>query len=374
MNRFFSRLFSGNAAVTIFSVIIAFIMGGIILLLAGYNPLEVYSVMIEGVIGKPKYMAWSILKATPLIMTGLSVAFAFRTGLFNIGAEGQFIAGSTAAALAGYFLHLPAMIHIPLVFMAGILAGGFWGAVAGYLKARFGIHEVISTIMLNWISLYGHNYVVSMPAFAKRTNISFNILDTASITILKNWKFSEAGREWFGAHPVLRDIFKTPVNPGFIVAIFLAVIVWFVLNRTTLGYRLRAVGFNRTAAESGGIDVSKSIVISMFAAGMLGGAAGALQVMGVSHNISTLAAMEGYGFDGIAIALIGNNSAFGCVFAGFLFGALKFGGSKIQSPPVRAPMEIINIMIGTIVLFIAMPRLIKMMIKWKEKKRGDGHA
>ncbi len=374
MGKFTKRLFSGTIGVTIFSIVIAFIMGGAILLLAGYNPVQVYRVMIEGVFGKPKNMAWSVIKATPLIITGLSVAFAFRTGLFNIGAEGQFIVGSTVAALFGYYLHLPPLIHIPLVFTAGTLAGGCWGSIAGYLKARFGIHEVISTIMLNWIALYGHNYVVGMPGFARRTNISCDIQDSACITLFKNWKFSEAGRTWFGAHPILRDIFKTPLNSGFLVAVLLVILVWYILNRTTLGYRLRAVGFNKDAAEFGGINVKQSIIFSMFIAGMLGGAAGALQVMGVARNISTLAAMEGYGFDGIAIALIGNNSAFGCLFAGLLFGALKFGGARIQSPPVRAPMEIINIMIGTIVFFIAIPRLIRMIIIWRDRRKGDGDA
>jgi simple sugar transport system permease protein len=374
MNRSPKHFLTGPVGVTLFSMTIAFIMGGVILFLAGYDPLKVYGVMVEGVFGKPKYMAWSVIKATPLIMTGLSVAFAFRTGLFNIGAEGQFILGSTVTALLGYYLHLPALIHIPLVFFAGVFAGACWGAMAGYLKARFGIHEVISTIMLNWIALYSHNYVVAMPGFARRTNISFDIQDSACITLLKHWKLSETGRTWFAAHPVLRDIFKTPVNPGFLMAIFLVILVWYILNRTTLGYRLRAVGFNRDAAEFGGIDVKRSIVLSMFIAGGLAGAAGALQVMGVARNISTLAAMEGYGFDGIAIALIGNNSAFGCLFAGLLFGALKFGGVRIQSPPVRAPMEIINIMIGTIVFFIAMPRLIKMILRWREKRRENGNA
>jgi len=353
---------------TFFSILIAFFMSGIILFVAGYDPLQVYRVMIEGVFGRPKYISWVIIKSTPLIITGLSVAFAFRTGLFNIGAEGQFMMGSTIAALLGYFLHLPPLIHIPLVFFAGALAGGLWGGIAGFLKSRFGIHEVISTIMLNWIAFYGHNFVVSIPGFARRTNISFNIQDSASIILLRNWKFSEAGRAWFADHPFWKDILKTPVNGGILVAVILVLVTWYILNRTTLGYRLRAVGFNRDAAEFGGISVPRSIVLSMFIAGMLGGAAGSLQVMGVASNLSTIAAMEGYGFDGIAIALIGNNTAFGCLFAGLLFGALKFGGAKIQSPPVRAPMEIINIMIGTIVFFIAMPRLLKMFNKWRQKK------
>lgn len=363
-------LLGEKTVMTLLSIGIGFFMGGLILFIAGYDPFQVYSVMVRGVFGRPKYISWTIIKATPLIITALSVAFAFRTGLFNIGAEGQFMIGATVAALLGYYFRLPALVHIPLVFMAGAVAGGLWGAVAGYLKARFGIHEVISTIMLNWIAFYSHNYVVAMPGFARRTNISHSIQKTASIAILGEWKMSAAGRAWMAQHPFWKDILKTPVNAGFLVAIGLVFFAWFILNRTTLGYRLRAVGFNRHAAEFGGIDVARHITLSMFVAGMFGGAAGALQVMGVAKNISTLAAMEGFGFDGIAIALIGNSNPFGCLFAGFLFGALKYGGTKIQSPPVRAPIEIINIMIGTIVFFIAMPRFLAMLRGWR-RRRGE---
>ena len=166
---------------------------------------------------------------------------------------------------------------------------------------------------------------------------------------------------------MLGDVLKTPINAGFIFAILLAVLVWYILNKTTLGYELRAVGFNPHAAEAGGINVKKSMVISMLISGGLAGAAGAFQVLGVSHRIAKLAAMEGYGFDGIAVSLIGNNTGAGSVFAGLLFGALKYGGSKIQDA-MQAPTEVINIMIGTIILFVAMPKLIRLILTILERR------
>ncbi|MCT4607351.1 MAG: ABC transporter permease [Marinisporobacter sp.] len=362
------KIFSGNLIITLVSILLGIIVGAIVLKIAGYSPIEAYTVMIKGIFGKPKYMAYTIIYATPLIMTGLSVAFAFKTGLFNIGAEGQFIIGALVATLVGYFVKLPIGIHAIVVFVAAITAAGLWGGIAGYLKAKFGVHEVIATIMLNWIALYLSNYVIMLEGF-KRPNseASYKIWDTATIGILEKWRYTDPGRMWFKAHPVLQSIFKTPVNLGIICAILLAVAVWFILNKTTLGYELRAVGSNKHAAEYGGINVNKSMIISMTIAGSLAGAAGALQVMGVSKQVAILAAMEGYGFDGIAVSLIGSNGAFGCVFAGILFGALKYGGPKIQSA-MGAPSEVVSIVMGTIVFFIAMPKFIKMILTVGKRK------
>lgn len=361
-------MFSNKILITtLISIFLGLVIGAIILLAAGYNPIQAYGVMIQGIFGKPKYLSYVIIRSTPLILTGLSIAFAFRTGLFNIGAEGQFIIGATTAVAVGYFVHLPALLHIPFVIISSLIASGLYGGLSGLLKARFGVNEVISTIMLNWIALYLQNYLIYLPGFQKPGGeVSYSIQPTASIKILDDWKQSEAGIQWLIEHPFWRDLFKTPMNWGFIIAVIAAVIVWFILKKTTLGYRLRAVGFNLHAAEYGGINVKKNMIISMTIAGALSGLAGAVHVMGVSHNIALLAAMEGYGFDGIAVALIGNNSPVGCVFSGLLFGALKYGGPKMQ-PSMGAPSEIINIVIGVIVFFIAIPQLIRMIINFKKK-------
>ncbi len=358
----------GPFGLTIISIFLGFFVGAMVLLVAGFNPVEAYWAILKGIFARPKYIAYVIIYSTPLIITGLSVAFALRTGLFNIGAEGQYVVGAITAAMAGHFFHLPMILHVIVCILLAGFAAALWGGLAGYIKAKFGVHEVISTIMLNWIALYLSNWTLTLKFFGKQgTGKSFVIQQTARIDLFGQWKITQAGIEFMRSHKYLGDVLKTPVNLGILVAILLAFLMWYVLNKTTLGYELRAVGYNPHAAEYGGINVNKSIITSMFIAGGIAGTAGALQVMGVSHRIAKLAVMEGYGFDGIAVALIGNNTGAGSVFAGILFGALKYGGSKIQDA-INAPTEVINIMVGTIVLFIAMPSLIRMILMYKKAK------
>lgn len=373
-NKLVTFLTESSKSFTIISILLGFFIGGLILWFSGFNPFKAYEIIFNGIFSKPSYISFTIIRSTPLILTGLSVAFAFRTGLFNIGAEGQFIIGTAAAALAGYYIHLPAIILIPLIILIAIFFSGLWGAIAGLLKSKYGIHEVISTIMLNWIALYLQNYFTRIKGFAKpNSEASHFIQSNASITFFDKWKHSDQGITWLNNHHFFKEILRTPANLGIIIALLSAVLVWVILNKTTLGYKLRAVGFNKNAAKYGGINVEKYMIISMFISGSLAGLAGALHVLGVSHNITILSAMEGYGFDGIAVALIGSNTAFGAIWSGFLFGALKYGGTKIQ-PFMGAPSEIISIMIGVIVFFISMPNIIKIYLNkilLKNKKRGD---
>ncbi len=355
---------------TLISILIGLLVGAIILLITGFNPIEAYSIMIKGIFGNPRYVVWAIIRSTPLILTGISVAFAFRTGLFNIGAEGQFIVGTIAAALVGYFWKLPPVIHVIVAIAAGVLAAAIWGGIAGLLKSKFGINEVISTIMLNWIAFYSNNFFVLWDKF-KRPNkdASQRILETANIQILAKWKTTEAGKAWIVNNKFLGDILKTPFNWGIVIAIAVAFLIKYIIENTTSGYELRAVGYNKNAAEYGGIDVNKNMVKSMMIAGGISGLAGALHVLGVSHEIAILAAMEGFGFDGIAVSLIAGNNPISCIFAGLLFGSLKYGGQKIQ-PAMGAPSEVIDIMIGSIVFFIAIPKLIEIFRARKTRKRG----
>lgn len=356
------------------SIVLGFLFGAIILAVAGYNPIEAYSALIKGIFSRPKYIAQVIIKSTPLILTGLSVAFAFKTGLFNIGAEGQFIIGSMTAVLVGYFIPMPKPLHFFAVIILAMIFAGLWGGICGFLKSKFGIHEVITSIMLNWIALYFNNYMVMTPLL-KRPNSesSHEIAQSAWSMVLGEWKKSPEGLDYLSNHSTLSEVLlKTDLNYGIIVAVIAVFIVWFFLNRTTKGYELRAVGFNQHASEFAGINVKKNLIISMFVAGAICGLAGALQVTGVMpHRISILAAHEGFGFDGISVALIANSSPIGCIFAGLLFGALKFGSSSIQTA-VGAPSEIINIVIGTIVLFIAMSPLFTILAdKIAKKQKGS---
>lgn len=359
--------------VTLLSVMMGFVVGGLFLAAAGYDPFRAFSVVLKGIFSRPSYMAYTVIYATPLILTGLSVAFAFRTGLFNIGAEGQFILGALAAALTGAFVELPPLVHAVVAAGAGMTAAALWGALAGFLKARWGVNEVIGTIMLNWIALYSNNFMVTRPGITRAAATATEFVrDSARIEFFPLWKTGEAGLAWRAAHPLWSDVLRTPFNAGIFLALGLAFLCWWILNRTVLGYELRAVGFNSSCAEYGGIDVKRNVVRSMAIAGALAGAAGAFHVLGWTRQAAELAAMEGFGFDGIAVALIGNNTPLGCVLSGLLFGALKYGGSKLQFA-LRAPTEVVNIVMGAIVFFVAMPRLAPLLAeRWRRRKGGEG--
>lgn len=358
--------------VTLVSVLLGLFVGGIILLIGGFDPIETYKVMILGVFSKPKYMAWTIIRSTPIILTGISVAFAFRTGLFNIGAEGQFIIGSIFATMAGVFLDLPPFIHVIVAILIGALAAGIWGGIIGILKSKFGVHEVISSIMMNWIALYLNNYFLTFSSFRKpNSDSSFKIMDSASTKILGNWKLSEVGKAFLNKHEIIKGILNPPLNYGIFIAILVAIAAYYTLKNTTLGYQLKAVGYNREAAEYAGININKNVILSLFIAGAISGIAGATQVLGVEGQVGILAASQGYGFDGIGVSLIAANNPLAAIPAGLLFGGLKYGGGKLNSL-ISVPSEIIDITIGTIIFFVSMPKLIDIMGKvFKKKKRGD---
>ncbi|MBU5425903.1 ABC transporter permease [Tissierella pigra] len=358
--------------VTLFSIFLGLVVGAIILFISGYNPIEAYQVMFMGIFGSPKYISYTIVRSTPIIITGISVAFAFKTGLFNIGAEGQFIIGSIFAMIAGYLFKLPPVIHGLVAILVGALAAGIWAGIVGVLKSKFGINEVISSIMLNWIALYMNNYFLTFPLLRRpNSDASFKVLDTAKINFLGQWKVSEAGKAFLKDNKFLRELLNPPVNYGFLIAILLAILVWYILKHTTLGYQLKAVGYNKDAAEYGGINIKKNIVVSMMIAGAISGIAGATQVLGVEHQIGILAASQGYGFNGMAVSLIAGNNPLATIPAGLLFGGLTYGGGKLNSL-IGAPSEVINIAIGSIVFFVAMPKLFEMFGKiFTRRKRGE---
>ena len=355
---------------TILAIVLGIIIGSIILLISGTNPVEAYKVIFLGAFGKPKYISWTIVKAVPLILTGLSVAFAFNTGLFNIGAEGQYIVGSIGALVVGLLLDLPPVVHGLVALLVGALWGYLWGAIVGSLKAKFQVNEVISSIMMNWIAFYLSNYLLSFPILRSiESDNSYPIKQSASIKIAGAWKMSESGRAYLAQHKFLKDILNPPLNFGIIIAIIAALVVWYILKKTTLGYELRAVGFNEKAAEYGGIDINKSIVKSMGIAGILAGLAGAITVLGVSGDIGIMAAQEGYGFDGMAVALIAGNNPLGTIPAALLYAGLTYGGGKLTT--IGTYSEVVNIIIGIMILFIAMPKLLDMIkfffTKWSKK-------
>lgn len=352
---------ANRLVITLVAILLGLVVGSLVLVMAGYNPIEAYTVLMRGIFSKPKYVAWTIIRSTPIILTGISVAFAMRTGLFNIGAEGQFVMGSLGAGLAGYFLKLPPGIHTIVAILVGALFGALWGGIAGFLKARRGINEVITTIMLNWIAIYFSNFVMGTKWYVgNNVQVSQSILPSASLQVMGQFKRTPAGKEFLAGIPGATDFFSTHVNWGILIAIAMGFLGWYMLKNTTKGYQLRAVGFNRDASEYAGIDVKKNILHAMLLAGLFAGLGGATQTLGVTGRVSLLIGAQGFGFDGIAVALIAASNPLACIPAGLLFGALQYGGTAMQSQ-LRIPFEIINIIIGMIVFFVSMPYLFTLL-------------
>ena len=359
-NSFGTKVLHGNLLYTLISIAVGFAVGAILLQAAGISAGEAYGKLITGVFGKPKFIVWAIVYASPIILTGLSVAFSFQTGVFNIGAEGQYVVGTLAACIVGVFLKLPPIIHVPLCLIVAALAGGLWSMIVAVLKVKRGINEVLSFIMFNWIAYYLSNYVVNIPAVHKEGGgeATKDILESATMLIKSE---------------PLQEVMGSGASYNILVAVLAAVVIAFILNRTTLGYKLKAVGFNRHAAEYGGINSNKEIMTAMSISGALAGMGGACQLMGMGMRISQFSSQEGFGFQGITVALIGSTNPIGCIFAGLFYGAMKYGGTKLSL--VNAPAEIVNIIMGTIVFFIAIAHVFKRLLldlAGKKKAKSEG--
>ena len=353
---------------TIISILLGLLVGAIVLALAGYNPLEAYQKIVQGIFKTPRNMGWAIVNSTPIILTGLGVCFAFKTGLFNMGAEGQFIIGTVVGFMMGYLLDLPPVIHVFVTVVVAIIAGFIYGGIAGFVKAKFGIHEVISTIMLNWIAFYFQNFIVyryKMP----NSMSSHNINESAKITLVQNAAQKYDG--FFG------QFFKAPIHMGIFFAIICAILIYYILEKTSLGYKLKAVGLNKEASKYGGINVDAKIVQSMAISGAICSLAGVSQILGYTYSLPILSSMENFGFDGLAVALLASNNPIACIFSGLFLGSLKYAGGNLQRT-MGVPSELISIIIGTIILFTAIPLIFK-ILKAKigrnsKKKAGKNNA
>jgi general nucleoside transport system permease protein len=341
-----------NILVPVVSIIIGLISGAIVMAVSGYDPIKGYVALWNGIFGDMWTIGNSIRTITPYILAGLAVAFAFRTGLFNIGVEGQLLMGWLAAVWVGYAFELPRFIHLPVALLAAAVAGAFWAFLVGYLKARFSVHEVIGSIMLNYTALHITNALISKISDGGYKTPT--ILESAS---LRN--------DW------LRSITdKSSMHLGIIVAIIMVAVMWFILQRTTLGYELKSVGFNQNAAKYAGMNVKKNIIIAMTISGVFAGLAGAMEGLGTFENISMKGAFAGIGFDGIAVALLGANTPLGVVFGATLFGSLKFGAIEMQSI-AGIPSEIVSIIIALIIFFVACGYIIRVGIeKFVKMKEG----
>ncbi len=377
-------------ALTIIAIILGFIIAMFILAVAGFPPFKSVGILIKGMLGTPKDFTAVIIKSTPIIFTGLGVAFAMKTGLFNIGGEGQYMVGCIAAVAIGSWLDFPAPLQIIFTVLAAVLASALYAGLVGLLKAKKGIHEVISSIMLNWIALYLNNWFTNTNFYHKPNTMgSYPVRESAYTMILPQWKRSEAGLAVLRNNKFLLQVLgRNDVNVGFIVAIAASVLVTWILTRTRKGFELRAVGSNIHAARYTGIDVEKNMIQSMMISGALCGLGAAFYITGQQpHLLNTLSSSENIGFNGLSVAFIAQNSPIGCIFAGLLFGGLLYGGATLQSQ-LGAPTEIINIIIGVIVFLVALSILIPRFLdthtkkekpqevtaKEKEKKKGAGNV
>lgn len=338
---------------TLISILVGFAVGAAFLLLVGISPVDAYGKLFSSIFASAKSLSYCVVYATPLIILGLSVAFSFRTGVFNIGAEGQFVAGSMAACCVGILVPAPAFILVPLCIIAAAAAGALWGIVVGVLKVKWGINEVLSMIMFNWIAFYLSNYIANIPTIKSEGNAEAtkNVQEAAMLLLPKSW-IQALG-------------LCGSANWGIVIAAVLAVMVYVIIEKTTLGYRLKAVGFNRNAAEYGGINVNKAVMTALAISGAMGGIAGATNVLGIGQRIAIFSAQEGYGFSGIIAALIGANNPLGVFMGGLFYGAIKYGGSKLNL--IGAPSEVINVIMGSVVFFIAISHVFKFAVG---KKKG----
>jgi simple sugar transport system permease protein len=323
------------------AVVAAFVVGGILILLIGDSPIQAYKLLLGSALSWPDGIGYTLFYATPLIFTGLAVLVAFRCGLLNIGAEGQLCVAAFATAWVGITLaQLSAWLLIPLCFVAAIVAGGIWGAIPGILKARFGSHEVINTIMLNFIGIalvsYFTQYHYKTPGDP--------IMETSQIGggahIPRLGKFI----------PGLPE--RIPLNLAFVLALICCVLVYLFLWRTKWGYELRATGASPTAAEYGGISIRRQIIIAMTISGSLAGMVGINEVLGYRYRYYD-GFSDNYGFTGIAVALLGRNHPVGVVIAALLFGVLQRGGIYVDGFSEHVTKDIVQVLQGIIILFVA---------------------
>jgi simple sugar transport system permease protein len=354
-------IFTGsNAVISVLVVFLGFLVGTLLIILIGKNPSVMYQSLLQVVSGfdsrrgawNIRYVGEWIVISLPLILCGLSMGFSVRAGLFNIGAEGQYIAGLTAAQLiaAGFVRaggeRFP--VHFSIAVLGAIFFGALWGGIAGFLKAKYKVSEVVATIMMNYIAFFMHRFI-SLNTPGSNTFRTPNYPVNSSLS-----------------NPFLSEITnKSNLNNGLWFTIAAVVIYWLVMEKSTFGFSLKATGFNRDAALYAGMRVKTNITAAMAVSGGFAGLAGAVVSLGVFSYGRILTSFDNYGFDGIAVALAGNCSALGISIMGLLFGMLKSAQPLMQLRQI--PKEIASIIIGLVVIFIALRPGVKMFVEWRRK-------
>lgn len=347
-SRLGSMLSTGLASVAIpfLAIFTAVVISSLAMVAANTNPIEAYIALVIGALGSRDAIILTLIKTTPFIFVSLGLALAFRGGLFNIGAEGQLFVGSIVAVLIGYSIELPAPIHLPLVLLGGMVGGAAWAFIPGILKARTGAHEVITTIMTNYIALRIINWLIGSDGPMRASPLN-PVPETKAV-------FPSARM------PLL--IPDTRLHAGVILAIIAAVVIYWVLWRTIIGFEIRTVGANPSAARYAGINVERTIVLTMMLSGALAGLAGGIQVVSLKPYNFTTGFNVGYGFDSIAVTMLGGLHPFGVVLASFLFGVMDAGAPLMQLR-TRAPIDIITIIQGLLLMFVAANQIIRSLYR-----------
>ncbi|MDX9992886.1 MAG: ABC transporter permease [Anaerolineales bacterium] len=333
-----SRYFDG--LLPVFAAFAALAVGAVMLLFLGINPLVAYPAMFMGAFGSSNALAETTVKAVPLLLIGLGICISFRAKVINIGGEGQMIIGGLAGTALGLALDLPGWLVIPMAMLAGFLGGALWGAIPGVLKAYFNVNEILSTVMMNAIAVQLMNFFLRGP-----------MIDPAQAELLS--KIPQTARLPDAYH--LARWLPTRLHAGVLIALVLAFVVYLLLFHTTLGYRIRAVGFNPDAARYGGIRVRRQIVIALLLSGAFAGLAGAIQVYGLNYRMITDGSATGFtgsaGFNGIVTALFGGLHPLGTIPASFFFGALLVGANSMQRIS-QVPSAFVIALNGLVVIFV----------------------
>ena len=332
----------------VLSVLCGFAVAGIIIAVTGSDPVAALTALFQGAFINHDALAETLVSTIPYIFLGLGLALGFKAGLFNIGAEGQFYIGGLTGVFIAYSIHgLPGLIEIPLALIAGMIGGFVWSGIAGALKARFGAHEVITTIMLNYVAFLLANYLIDgglMLAKHVSTPRTPNIDPNAQLPIL---------------------IPGTRLHFGLILALLAVPAVWFLIERTTIGFQLRSVGFNPSAARAAGMSVGRTLILSMGISGALAGLAGIVEILGLAYHMTDTVA-AGYGFDAIAVALLARSNPWAILPAALLFGALHNGASFMQLQ-TQVSSDLVSVVQAMVIIFVAAPVIVRWLFRLRAK-------
>ncbi len=358
MKNFLSKIINSkrlDSFLPVIAALAAFVIGAGMLLIMGTNPLAAYQAMLNGAFGNQNALAETIVKAVPLLLIGLGICISFRAKVINIGAEGQMIVGALMAVAFGLAVQWPGWLALPTAMFIGFFGGALWGAIPGVLKAYFNVNEILSTVMMNAIAVQLMNYLLGGPMMdPKQAEALGKLPETARLD---------------AAYHLARLLPPTRLHAGVIIALVLAVVVYILLFHTTLGYRIRAVGFNPFASRYGGIRVRRQVVIALLLSGAFAGLAGAIQIYGLNYRMITDGSATGFtggaGFNGIVTALFGGLHPLGAIPASFFFGALLVGANAMQRM-TQVPSSFVTVLNGMVVVFVVSTAIWKEL---RERKR-----